>query len=135
MDAAEEEDDELLSSDDEEAESGRGGVNVSKGTPSTNIVVSPWSIKMSDENFAHTSSEERIPHLSWAPDVSYMYQPGFLQSCTLTLTLGAPFVLGGNLDMTVVALASDVVMYAIPMLAVVCVHKKSPRPHLFEHVN
>ena len=37
--------------------------------------------------------------------------------------------------MTVVALASDVVMYAIPMLAVVCVHKKSPRPHLFKHEN
>ena len=56
MDATEEDDDELLSSDDEETESGRGGANVSKGTPSTNIVVSPLSIKMPDENFVHTSS-------------------------------------------------------------------------------
>ena len=43
--------------------------------------------------------------------------------------------MGGNLDITVVALASEVVMYAIPMLAVVCVHKKSPRPQLFTHDN
>ena len=40
--AADDEDDELLSSDDDETESGR---NVSNGTPSTRIVVSPCSFE------------------------------------------------------------------------------------------
>lgn len=69
MEAADEDADELLSSEDEETESGRRRVNVSNGTPSTKIVVSP-----------------------------------------LALFAAAAPVLGGNLDMTVVALASDVVM-------------------------
>lgn len=41
MEAADEDADELLSSEDEETESGRRRVNVSNGTPSTKIVVSP----------------------------------------------------------------------------------------------
>jgi len=68
--AADDEDDELLSSDDDETESGRPRGNVSNGTPSTRIVVSPLASAL----------------------------------------LAAASVLGGSLDMTVVALASDVVM-------------------------
>ena len=43
--AADDEDDELLSSDDDETESGRPRGNVSNGTPSTRIVVSPCSFE------------------------------------------------------------------------------------------